>query len=50
MSFSVTQRPRPMTRSSSSVALAITSGFLRSSEMAHSTVTAELSVPPAMRS
>ncbi|KAF7072516.1 hypothetical protein CFC21_077626 [Triticum aestivum] len=50
MSFSVTHRPRPTTRSNSSVALASTSGFFRSSERAHSTVTAELSVPPAMRS
>ncbi|WVZ92613.1 LOW QUALITY PROTEIN: hypothetical protein U9M48_038662 [Paspalum notatum var. saurae] len=49
-SFSATHRPRPTTRSSSSVAAAKTPGFLRSSEMAHSTVTDELSVPPAIRS
>ncbi|KAJ0745025.1 hypothetical protein HanPI659440_Chr10g0394171 [Helianthus annuus] len=36
-----------MTRSSSSVAFLNISGFLKISEIAHSTVTAELSVPPA---
>nr|CAB3495874.1 unnamed protein product [Digitaria exilis] len=50
MSCSVTKRSRPTTLSSSSVALAIASGFLRSSESAHSTVTAEVSVPAAIKS
>ncbi|THU67552.1 hypothetical protein C4D60_Mb05t25860 [Musa balbisiana] len=49
-SLSSTHRPRPTTRSSSSVAFSSTSGRMRSSEMAHSTVTAELSVPPAIMS
>uniref|UniRef100_A0A0A8Y303 Uncharacterized protein n=1 Tax=Arundo donax TaxID=35708 RepID=A0A0A8Y303_ARUDO len=50
MSFSATRRSRPMTWSNSSVTLPRTLGFLRSSEMTHSTVTAEVSVPPVISS
>ncbi|CAA7395620.1 unnamed protein product [Spirodela intermedia] len=50
MSFSSTHRSLPTTRSSSSHAFSKISGLRRISAIAHSTVTAEVSVPPAIMS
>uniref|UniRef100_A0A7C9DXB2 Uncharacterized protein n=1 Tax=Opuntia streptacantha TaxID=393608 RepID=A0A7C9DXB2_OPUST len=50
MSSSRTHLSRPMTSSSSFAAFAIISGCRRSSDIAHSIVVAEVSVPPTIRS